>query len=75
MPSVLDRNQHAIWEQAGARDTAQRINEKLRKILAKHQPPALTATQSAAIEAILAEAEAPAGEPATQATHASPAQA
>jgi trimethylamine---corrinoid protein Co-methyltransferase len=57
MPTVLDRNQHAIWEQAGAKDTAQRVNEKLRKILAKHQPPALTATQSAAIETILTEAE------------------
>jgi trimethylamine--corrinoid protein Co-methyltransferase len=58
MPTVLDRNQHALWEQAGAKDTAQRVNEKLRKILAKHQPPALTATQSAAIESILADAHA-----------------
>jgi trimethylamine--corrinoid protein Co-methyltransferase len=58
MPTVLDRNQHAIWEQAGAKDTAHRVSEKLRKILAKHQPLALTATQSAAIEAILAETQA-----------------
>jgi trimethylamine--corrinoid protein Co-methyltransferase len=58
MPTVLDRNQYALWEHAGAKDTAQRINEKLRKILTKHQPPALTATQSAAIESILADAQA-----------------
>jgi trimethylamine--corrinoid protein Co-methyltransferase len=58
MPTVLDRNQHALWEQAGAKDTAQRVQDKLRRILAKHQPPALTVTQSAAIEAILGEAEA-----------------
>jgi trimethylamine---corrinoid protein Co-methyltransferase len=58
MPTVLDRNQHAIWERTGAKDTAQRVNEKLRKILAKHQPPSLTAPQSAAIQAILAEAQA-----------------
>ena len=25
MPTVLDRNQHALWEQAGAKDTAQRV--------------------------------------------------
>ena len=57
MPSVLDRNQHALWEKAGARDTAQRVDDKLRKILAKHQPPALTEAQSAAVQAILAELE------------------
>jgi trimethylamine--corrinoid protein Co-methyltransferase len=57
MPTVLDRNQHALWEQAGAKDTAQRVNEKLRKILAKHQPPALTEAQNAAVQAILAELE------------------
>lgn len=63
MPTVLDRNQHAIWEQAGAKDTAQRVNEKLKRILAKHQPPALTADQHAAIQIILAASEAPASRP------------
>jgi len=58
MPTVLDRNQHAIWEHAGGRDTSQRVNDKLRKILAKHQPPALSAAAEQAIQAILAEEEA-----------------
>jgi len=57
IPSVLDRNQHALWEQAGSRDTAQRVQEKLRKILTKHQPPALAEEAARTIEAILAEEE------------------
>ncbi len=55
MPTVLDRNQHAIWEQAGSRDTSQRVQEKVRKILAKHVPPALAEDVQSAIAAILAE--------------------
>ncbi len=58
MPTVLDRNQYAIWEQAGSRDASQRVHDKLRKILAKHQPPALPAPVEQAIQAILAEEEA-----------------
>jgi trimethylamine--corrinoid protein Co-methyltransferase len=54
MPTVLDRNQHAIWEQAGARDTSQRVRDKLRKILAKHTPPPLDPEARLAIDAILA---------------------
>ena len=57
MPTILDRNQHALWEKAGSKDTAQRVDDKLRKILLKHQPPPLTAEQSAAIQAILADVE------------------
>ncbi len=58
MPTVLDRNQHAVWEQAGARDTSQRVDDKLRRILARHQPPALPAGVQTVLEAILAEATA-----------------
>lgn len=60
MPTVLDRNQHAIWEQAGAQDTSQRVHEKLRKIVAKHHPAALSPEAQAAVDAILA---AETGEP------------
>lgn len=58
MPTVLDRNQHVLWEQAGSRDTSQRVNDKLAKILAKHQPPALSADAAQAVQTILAEEEA-----------------
>ncbi len=57
MPTVLDRNQHAVWEQAGSRDTSARVQEKLRRILAKHQPPALPADVRAQIEEILTETQ------------------
>ncbi len=58
MPTVLDRNQYAIWEQAGSRDTSQRVNDKVRKILTKHQPAALSAEAEQAIQTILADEEA-----------------
>lgn len=55
MPTVLDRNQHALWEQAGSLDTSQRVHDKLRKILAGHKPAALPDGAQAAIQNILAE--------------------
>jgi trimethylamine--corrinoid protein Co-methyltransferase len=55
MPTVLDRNQHAIWEQAGRRDTSQRVQDKVLKILAGRQPPPLPAGVQAVIATILAE--------------------
>jgi trimethylamine--corrinoid protein Co-methyltransferase len=55
MPTVLDRNQHAIWEPAGAKDTQQRVQEKLQKILARHQPPALDDEVRDAIARVLEE--------------------
>lgn len=55
MPTVLDRNQHAIWQQAGASDTSERIHQKLRKILAKHRPPPLPAGVESVIAAILSD--------------------
>ena len=55
MPTVLDRNQHAIWEQSGAKDTQQRVGEKLQKILARHQPPALDDEVRDAIARVLEE--------------------
>jgi trimethylamine---corrinoid protein Co-methyltransferase len=55
MPTVLDRNQHVLWEQAGGRDTSERVLEKLRRILAKHCPPVLSRSAQTAIDEILAE--------------------
>jgi trimethylamine---corrinoid protein Co-methyltransferase len=58
MPTVLDRNQHAIWEQAGGFDTSQRVHDKLRRILARHQPAPLPPGVQEVISAILSEAAA-----------------
>jgi trimethylamine---corrinoid protein Co-methyltransferase len=55
MPTVLDRNQHVLWEQAGGRDTGERVLEKLRRILAKHCPQVLSQNAQTAIGEILAE--------------------
>lgn len=63
MPTVLDRNQHVLWEQAGSRDTSQRVHDKLCKILAKHRPPALSESAQAEITKILLEETTRAGEP------------
>jgi trimethylamine:corrinoid methyltransferase-like protein len=62
MPSVLDPSQHLLWEQSGSRGTRQRDQVKLRKILAKHRPPALIESAQAEIENILAEEAGRAGE-------------
>ena len=58
MPTVFDRNQHELWATAGQKDTAQRVQEKLARILRKHTPPALPPGAGDAIAAILAEVEA-----------------
>jgi trimethylamine---corrinoid protein Co-methyltransferase len=57
MPTVFDRNQHELWEAAGAKDTSHRVHEKVQRILAKHVPPALPPGASAAIAAVVAESE------------------
>lgn len=58
IPSVLDRAPYALWEEAGRSDTAGRVRQKVRKILATHQPTPLDAAAAAQIEAILAEVAA-----------------
>ena len=55
VPSLLDRAPHALWEQAGSTDAAERAMRKARKILKTHQPTPLDPAAAAQIEAILAE--------------------
>ncbi|MGC8781735.1 MAG: trimethylamine methyltransferase family protein, partial [Anaerolineae bacterium] len=58
VPSLLDRAPYALWEEAGRLDAAGRARQKVRKILATHQPTPLDPAAAAQIEAILAEVAA-----------------
>lgn len=58
VPLLFDRAPHVIWEQKGSKDTAQRVSERVRAILAKHQPNPLPEGAYEAIQAVLAEVEA-----------------
>jgi len=58
MPTLLDRQPYAIWEQQGRTTMEDRVRAKLRRLLASHRPPALPAGAREEIEKVLAEAEA-----------------
>ena len=58
VPSVLDRNPHAVWEKKGSKSTAALVGEKLQKILAGHRPKPLEAEVYSKIKKILEQAEA-----------------
>ena len=55
---MLTRQPYEIWQQAGGKDTAQRIQEKLVDILDTHSVPPLTDAVAAAIEKIRIDGEA-----------------
>ena len=56
-PSLMDRGAWESWEKAGSQTMNQRINAKLRNILATHKPLPLPAGAAEKIEAILQAAE------------------
>lgn len=58
IPSILDRDPYPRWDQRGRTDTAQRLQEKLLKILENHQPAPLPVGASEKIRFILDQAEA-----------------
>jgi trimethylamine:corrinoid methyltransferase-like protein len=53
----MDRQPWDVWEAAGSRTATDRIRAKLKKILARHAPPALPEGAAEKIEAILRSAE------------------
>lgn len=57
VPKLIDRNAFINWEKKGARSMEQRINDRLKQILATHQPPSLPAGVEEKIQAILSAAE------------------
>ncbi len=57
-PTLMDREPWVNWQAAGAQTMLDRIQAKLREILATHQPPPLPDSAAEKIEAILEAAEA-----------------
>jgi trimethylamine---corrinoid protein Co-methyltransferase len=58
MPTLLDRKPYDVWIQRGGGSMEDRIRQKVRKILEKHQVPALSDQIAVKIEAILQQAQA-----------------
>ena len=50
-PPVADRQNRAVWEEGGKKDTRARAIARVEKLLQKHQPPGLPAEADAAIRA------------------------
>ena len=40
-PGIFTRQQYSRWQEAGAKDTASRVREKIQQILERHRPPVL----------------------------------
>jgi trimethylamine---corrinoid protein Co-methyltransferase len=40
-PGIFTRQQYSRWQEAGAKDTASRVREKIQQILETHRPPTL----------------------------------
>jgi trimethylamine--corrinoid protein Co-methyltransferase len=57
-PTIFDRDRWVNWEAEGAKTAADRIREKVRRILAEHQPEPLREGAAEQIEAVLAAASA-----------------
>jgi trimethylamine--corrinoid protein Co-methyltransferase len=57
-PEFMDRSSYGKWHQAGAKTMGQRVNEKVKRILAEYQPKPISPEQVKGIDAILARAEA-----------------
>lgn len=56
-PTLMDRDPWVNWQVAGAQTMLDRIRDKLRDILAAHQPPPLPEGVASKIETILQQAE------------------
>jgi hypothetical protein len=50
MPSLLTRQHYAVWQEAGAKDMAQRVRERVREIVEGHEAPPLPDETVAALE-------------------------
>lgn len=56
MPRLFDRQSFPAWEASGSRDTRELARERVRSILASHEPPPLDAEVRAGIQDILGRA-------------------
>ena len=51
-PDIFTRQQYTRWQEAGAKDTATRVREKIQQILETHRPPVLGDKTLASLEEI-----------------------
>ncbi|MBL7161837.1 MAG: trimethylamine methyltransferase family protein [Anaerolineales bacterium] len=58
MPSLIDRNQYDVWQDAGSKDMFTRANERAKQILAAHEVPPLPDEAEKVIAEVLAERSA-----------------
>lgn len=56
-PKLIDRTRYGTWKAAGAKTMGDRVHERVREILATHEPPALPGDVNAGIDRILAAAD------------------
>ncbi len=59
VPTVLDRQAYTLWEGSGGKTLGDRVEEKLRKIIATHEVPPLPPEVQAQIEQIIGEVTFP----------------
>ena len=57
IPDLLDRGHRQGWEQSGAKDTGERVRERVQDILASHKPLALEEKLVAELKAMIRKAE------------------
>jgi trimethylamine--corrinoid protein Co-methyltransferase len=57
LPKLFDREAEQTWIRKGERDLADVAREKVKEILGRHQVPALSDSQLAALAGIIAETE------------------
>jgi trimethylamine--corrinoid protein Co-methyltransferase len=58
MPELLTRQHYDVWEQAGAKDMSQRVQDKVREIVEGHAAPALPDKTLASLEELRRRGEA-----------------
>ena len=56
-PALFERNSYAAWQAAGSKDLFTKLNERVKELLAAHQPEPLAKDASRKIAKILAERE------------------
>jgi trimethylamine--corrinoid protein Co-methyltransferase len=58
VPDLIDRRNYEAWSKQGGKTMSQRLNERVKKILAEHTPEPVSGEARKEIDAILARAEA-----------------
>jgi trimethylamine--corrinoid protein Co-methyltransferase len=57
MPTLLNRQHYDVWQQAGAKDMAQRVHDRVRELYESHTVPSLPDRTLAALERLVQEGQ------------------